>query len=192
MGTFGNFTEFSLLEIFQLIEKGKRGGLLTIRVLPFEQSLLPSVYYIWVREGRIVTIANRLDQQGLVNLIDKTYCISHSLIARLNQFCSLDKPLGLCLKNQGILNKSQLKELFYIQVLQPLFILCQLQNGQFEFEPNVPIPAREVLGLSVPAGAVIILKESVNYIQQLVEVPSSISSPIRRGENFPKISSRVL
>lgn len=185
MSTLGNFTEFSLIEVFEFIERGNKSGLLTVRVLSSDRPRLHSVYYIWIKQGFIVATANRLDHQCLVRLIKQSQWISQGVIPRLNQFCSLDKPLGLCLKNQGILNISQLKQLFHIQVLLPLFGLCQLKNGQFEFQQNVPIPLREMLGLSVPAGVVKNLKENVSYIQELAESPSST----RKGKKLWDISS---
>jgi hypothetical protein len=58
----------------------------------------------------------------------------------------------LYLKNKGLLQAEQLKHLFNVQVLQKGCALFKLQEGQFKFDQNVSIPAREMTGLSVPVG----------------------------------------
>jgi|SRR4028118_78630 hypothetical protein len=169
MSTRGSLTDFSLTEIFQFIEKGRRTGLLTIRVLPESQATLSPVHYIWVYKGCIVAAANRLDQQGLISLIEQHQWASNHLLTTLDKFCPIDKPLGLSLRNQGALQSEQLKQLFYIQVLQRVCALCQLKDAQFQFDQNLPIPAREMTGLSVPAVVLRMMIEAVNQVQKLVD-----------------------
>ena len=167
MSTKGFLTDFSLQEIFQFIDRGHKTGLLSVQSEPISQTKQPSVYYIWVYQGHIVAAANRLDQQGLVELIEQCHMLSDSLrdsfagrspaaLTRafdklLHWCCPIDEPLGLYLKNQGVLTAEQLKQLFQIQVLQPIYTLFQLKEGEFKFDQNVPMPTREMTGLSVPA-----------------------------------------
>ncbi len=151
MSTTGLLSDFSLQELFQFIDKGNKTGVLRLRALAESQETLPPVHYIWVYQGRIVAVANRLDQQGLISLIKQRHWVSHQVVTKLFQFYTEDKPLGFCLKNHGVLNTPQLKHLFQIQVLQPIGALFQLQEGMFKFDQNVPIPMREMTGLSVPA-----------------------------------------
>jgi len=151
MSLTGSLTDFSLPEIFQFIEKGHKTGLLTLRALPGDEGKKNSVHYIWVYQGRIVAAANRLDHKGLVSLIAQRQWVSDRVVAKLAQLCPTDKPLGLCLKNQGVLQAAQIKRLFQIQVLQQVCALFQLKDAQFKFEQNAPIPAREMTGLSAPA-----------------------------------------
>ncbi|NEQ21733.1 MAG: hypothetical protein F6K28_21465, partial [Microcoleus sp. SIO2G3] len=61
-------------------------------------------------------------------------------------------PFGFYLKNQGVLRTEQLKQLFFTQVLQQLHPLLQLKNGTFKFEQDVPLPMREMTGLSISVG----------------------------------------
>ncbi len=152
MSTTGFLTDFSLLEIFEFIDKGHKTGVLRLRALPESQSTLPPVHYIWSYQGRIVAAANRLDQQGLISLIKQRRWVSNQVVTKLFQFYPKDKPLGLCLKNQGVLHSQQLKYLFQVQVLQPVCTLFQLKDAQFKFDQDAPIPMREMTGLSVPAG----------------------------------------
>jgi hypothetical protein len=151
MSTTGLLSDISLQEIFQLIDKGNKTGVLRLRGLPNAQVTLPLVHYIWAERGHIVAAANRLDQQGLLKLIKQRHWVSNQVVTKLFQFYPNDKPLGLCLKNQGVLNTVQLKHLFQVQVLQEVCTLFQLKDGQFKFDVGVPIPMREMTGLSVPA-----------------------------------------
>jgi hypothetical protein len=148
----GSLEDFSLSEIFQFLQKGRRTGLLTVCGSPASQAMQPP-HYIWVYQGQIVAAANRLDQQGLVSLIEQLQLVSDRVFDKLVHWCCpIDKPLGLYLKNQGVLRTELLKRLFNIQVLQPVTALFQLQDGQFSFDSKVTIPTREMTGLSVAAG----------------------------------------
>lgn len=151
MAITGSLTDFSLPEIFQLIEKGHKTGLLTLRALPGSK-VKSAVYYIWVNQGRIVAAANRLDDQGLVSLIEQRQWVSDRVFDKVVHWCCpISEPLGLYLKNQGVLQSEQLKRLFQIQVLQQVCALFQLKDAVFKFDPNKRIPTREMTGLTVPA-----------------------------------------
>ena len=113
-----------------------------------------SGYYIWVYRGHLVAVANRLDHLGLVELINQQQWVSERVVTKLAQLCPIDQPLGLYLLNQGVLKPSQLKQLFFLQVLQPVSVLSQLQEGQFRFDQTVLLPMGEMTGLSISAGAV--------------------------------------
>ena len=149
MSTKGSFADCSLAEIFQLLERGHKTGLLKLRTSSESPTKPPLICYIWVYQGRIVAVANRLDQQGLVSLIAQHQGVKNRLVAELAQSCPLSQPLGLCLKNRLVLEAKQLKHLFKIQVLQQVCKLFQSKDGRFEFYPNVPLPTREMTGFSV-------------------------------------------
>jgi hypothetical protein len=149
MSTQGSLTEFSLLEILQFIENGKRTGLLTLSTLSVSKTTPASVYYIWVYRGHLVAVANQLDSLGLVELIGQQQWVSERVVTKLAQLCPIDQPLGLYLLNQGVLNASQLKQLFFLQVLQQFESLFQLDEAQFRFDPNALLSRQEMTGLSV-------------------------------------------
>jgi hypothetical protein len=152
MSITGSFTDFSLAEILQFIDKGQKTGLLTVHAENVSQSASP-VYYIWVYQGHIVAVANRLDKQGLVKLIEQSQVVSNRVLDKLVHWCCPgDKPLGKYLKSQGVLRASQLKQLFNIQVLQQVRALLQFKEGSFKFDPNAPLPTQEMTGLSLSAG----------------------------------------
>jgi hypothetical protein len=151
MSTQGSLTDFSLLEILQFIENGKRTGLLTLSTLSVSKTTPVSVYYIWVYRGRLVTVANQLDSLGLVELINKQQWVSERVVTKLAQLCPIDQPLGLYLLNQGVLKISQLKQLFFLQSLQQIEALFHFNEAHFRFDPNVLLPRQEMTGLSVSA-----------------------------------------
>jgi hypothetical protein len=151
MSTQGSLTDFSLVEILQFIEDGKRTGLLTLSTLSVSKTTPASVYYIWVYRGRLVAVANRLDSLGLIELINQQQWVSERVVTKLAQLCPSDQPLGLYLLNQGVLKASQLKQLFSLQILELVEALFQLNEAQFRFDPNVLLPRQEMTGLSVSA-----------------------------------------
>lgn len=151
MSIKGHLTDFSLPELFQLLERGQKTGLLTLCAEPMTNEK-PKSHYIWVYQGRIVAAANRLDHQGLVSLIDQRQWVSDRVFDKLVHWCCpINEPLGLYLKNQGVLQSDQLKRLFQVQVLRQVCALLQVKDAEFVFEPNLQIPTREMTGLSVPA-----------------------------------------
>ena len=162
MPTQGSLEDFSFIEIIQFIANGNKTGLLTLYFSPNAQTILQNAYHIWVYQGYIVAIANRLDREGLVSLIEHHHWVNPHILARLKEFCPNDISLGWYLKTQGVLKNEHLKHLFYHQVIQQLWVLCQAKDGQFKFEPNALIPTKEMTGLSVPA---IELKGLINILR---------------------------
>lgn len=178
----GTLADFSLPEIFQFIEKGRKTGLLTLRALPGYQATPPPVYYIWVAQGRLVAVANRLDQQGLVKLIEQWHVVSERVFDKLIYWCCpINEPLGLYLRNQGVLTREQLKLLFHVQVLEAVSALFQLKDAQFKFEQNVPIPTREMTGLSIPAVA-------INHYSFIKDISEEIDNRCLQGKSLPAYS----
>lgn len=151
MPTTGLLIDFSLPEIFQFIENGRRTGLLKLTAVSKYNTMPSSVYYIWAHQGRIVAAANKLDQQGLITLMIESLRISEHIVTKLAQFCPSNQPLGFFLKNQFLLDTQQLEHLFQVQISQRVCPLFNLNDGRFEFTPNAPLPTREMTGLGVPA-----------------------------------------
>jgi hypothetical protein len=114
-----------------------------------------------------VAVANQLDSLGLVELIGQQQWVSERVVTKLAQLCPIDQPLGLYLLNQGVLNASQLKQLFFLQVLQQFESLFQLDEAQFRFDPNALLSRQEMTGLSVSPRSlrlVTILKNDSNLV----------------------------
>jgi hypothetical protein len=160
MSINGNFADFSLPELLQFLDQGKKTGILHIE-LPSDQNQTNAkkIYYLWLHQGRVVAASDRLDQQGLTLMIAQRGWISERVISRVTHIssCFINSPLGLCLKSQGLLQPEQLKLLFNSQVLRPVCALFQIKDGQFKFEPITALPLGEMTGLSMSATEVILI-----------------------------------
>ncbi|WP_016952768.1 DUF4388 domain-containing protein [Anabaena sp. PCC 7108] len=156
----GNFADFSFPELLQFLDQGKKTGLLYIEFLPEgTETRKKQVYYMWLHQGRVISAADRLDQQGLTLMIAQRGWISERVISRVTQIssCFINSPLGLCLKSQGLLQPEQLKLLFNSQVLRPVCSLFQVKDALFKFEPTSSLPLGEMTGLSMSATEVILI-----------------------------------
>lgn len=145
----GHLSEFSLGEIFQVIEQGQKTGLLSIRDL-FDHNNSPE-YYLWFKQGRIVAASNRKDDQGLELLIKKRRLLTDSAYEECCQSWNRIGPLGLHLKSEGAITCDQLKLLFVTQVMQQVCKLFKLDQGFFQFEPDSSPSFADMTGLTKPA-----------------------------------------
>lgn len=151
MTVTGYLADFSLPELFQLLEQGNKTGLLTICTLADTQTVERYNHHIWFGQGQIVAAGNALDQRGLMRLIAQRGWMGDNAVSRLAQTCQINTPLGLCLKNQGVLTAEQLKLLFYTQVMRQVCALFALPDGWFQFDPKAPTPRAEMTGLIATA-----------------------------------------
>lgn len=156
MALSGFLNDFSLGETFQVLEQGEKTGLLSIRELKptnlSKQEATPDQkYYIWFKQGRIIAAADRKDHQGLQTLMTKRGWVREETLKEIYQNSKGDKPLGLNLKSQGLLDHNQLKLLFVTQVMQQVCSLFKLDRGFFLFENGVSPSFAEMTGLSKPA-----------------------------------------
>jgi hypothetical protein len=186
MAITGNFADFSLPELLQFLAQGKKTGILHIES---SQNIIENkkqqVYYFWLHQGRIIAAADRLDQKGLTFMIDKRGWMSERVISRVTQISSnsINTPLGLVLKFQGLLQPEQLKMLFNIQVIRPICDLLHSQDGVFKFNQiqTLPFPLAEMTGLSMSADEVTLtslrlLRDWSNLVEKLPATTSSLSS----------------
>ncbi len=160
MSINGNFADFSLPELLQFLDQGKKTGVLHIELSSDKnQPSNKQLYYIWLHQGRVVAASDRLDEQGLTLMIAQRGWVSERVISRVTNIssCFINSPLGLCLKSQGLVQPEQLKLLFNSQVLRPVCALFQIKDRQFRFEPISTLPLREMTGLSMSATEVILI-----------------------------------
>jgi hypothetical protein len=181
MAVTGYLAEFSLAELFQFLEQGNKVGLLTICTLADANLEGSSNRYIWFNHGRIMAAGSTLDQQGLLRLISQRRWLGDRAASRLAQSCTVNTPLGLCLKSQGLLNAEQLKLLFYTQVMQQVCALFTLKDGWFQFDVKAPLPMSEMTGLNAPATEVTLaglraLKDWSALADKLPEPTSALAS----------------
>lgn len=159
---FGSLSDFSLGELFQVLEQGEQTGRLTIssavqtgegegEASQGEQGNAAYNCYIWFRQGLIVAAANRLDNQGLARMIDQRSWVEGGTSHLAPGFCNVNLPLGICFKSHGLITAEQLKLLFSVQVLRQVCQLFTLPNGRYHFDAKVPLAYPEMTGLSAPA-----------------------------------------
>lgn len=147
----GYLSDYSLPEIFQFVEQGQKTGLLSL--LPesdaSEQQL--KAHYLWIQGGRIIAIADQLDNTGLISMLQQRGWLSPQIHNLASEYFSTAQPLGLHLKAQGAITAEQLKLLFHAQVLRPVCNLFKLADCKFTFEPKSTLPKAEMTGLSLSA-----------------------------------------
>lgn len=108
--------------------------------------------YIWIAQGRIVAAANRFDGKALISLLRRDQWVSDRVLSKvLQRYLPRHQPLGIWLKNQGILEQEQLEQIFQIQIVELIVPLFQLKDAQFKFESNISLPNQEMTGLSISA-----------------------------------------
>ncbi|MEH1871056.1 DUF4388 domain-containing protein [Nostoc sp.] len=193
MAITGNFADFSLPELLQFLEQGQKTGLLYIGfVIGDTKNITTKAYYIWLQQGRVIAAAERLDQKGLMSMIAQRGWISERVVSRVIKVdaCSVNTPMGLCLKSQGLLEPEQLKILFNTQVLRQVCALFQLKDALFTFDSTTSLPLAEMTGLSMSATEVILLglralRDWTALADKLPDSTSGLSSLAKKQPQIP-------
>ncbi len=182
MSISSSFTDFSLPELFQLIDRGKKSGCLTVCTLrnPKQSDSKSQYYYIWFRQGLVVATANRLNGNGLIEKITQRGWMTEQNETKLYTPTHINTPLGLDLKTQGVLTAEQLNLLFASQ-LQQVRQLFEIQKGAFKLDSKAVLPVLEMTGLSVRATEVAlmslrVLKNWAGLTDALPNLGSAIES----------------
>lgn len=184
------FTDFSLAELFQLIEQGGKSGCLSVCTLSDINSpqSRAKYFYIWFKSGRIVAAANRLNGRGLVSKIAQRNWTEAQIIETFYKNASTKTPLGLQLKTQDLLNTEQLNLLFASQ-LQQVRQLFEIQKGVFKLDCKAALPMSEMTGLSLRATEVTLMALRVLKNWKVLEgALPGVESGIRNiTQNKPQI-----
>lgn len=153
----GNLSEFSLGELFQVIEAGKKTGMLSLTSNIINQYSKNKKHYIWFSRGEIIAAANCLDGKGLLSLIKRRSWINENNHEIIHSKYSLKMPLGNYLKIKGILKDSDLQLIFRIQIMREITPLFQIKKADYKFQENNYLPLSEMTGLSM-GGRELVLK----------------------------------
>ncbi|MCS6959860.1 MAG: DUF4388 domain-containing protein [Pseudanabaenaceae cyanobacterium SKYGB_i_bin29] len=191
MGISGYLSEFSLAEVFRLLEQGKKTGCLRIR--PILGSASFSVCQIFFKQGYVVT-AKTNNSVSLPAMIEKNGWLRPSTIQRLVDVCSSSPYLGICLKERSVLSHQQLEVLFKQQVLTPIPQLFTLSEGWFEFEENHLLPLNDITGLlaspmDIALVGLRILKDWTPLMDKLPQ-PQSNLMPLVKGKPPYRLSAQ--
>lgn len=197
MSIAGQLSDFSLAEVFQLLEQGQKTGLLTIRAAHSASEPLQN-FYLWFNQGQIVAAASRLDYKGLATLIYQRAWLGEESQRWLGAAFRSDRPLGIFLKCQGLLDAEQLRLLFYTQVMRQICTIFQFYDGWFNFEMKSALPLSEMTGLSAVPTEVTLeglraLKDWRSLASKLPEPSSAITtvSKTKRQYRINQLESRV-
>ncbi|HEY9701524.1 MAG TPA: DUF4388 domain-containing protein [Allocoleopsis sp.] len=151
----GKLSEYSLGELFQFIQEGKKTGILTIQEINDKNT--SKIVYIWCSQGKIVAASNNLKATGLRSLIEQRQWLTAMDIDEAIEMCKSKKlPLGPYLRSLGLLDVDQLKLLFYIQVMQQICALFQLKDAKYQLTSDSNLPLLEMTGLSASMTEVIL------------------------------------
>ncbi|KAF3888947.1 MULTISPECIES: DUF4388 domain-containing protein [Nostocales] len=187
MSLSSSFTDFSLAELFQLIDHGRKSGCLTVCTLPDLQSPMSKsqYFYIWFRQGRVVAAAHHLHGQELISKIVKRGLANWKVIEKVCTDAPTAIPLGLLLKTESLLTAEQLNLLFANQ-LQKVRELFEIQQGVFKLDSKAALPLEEMTGLSLRATevALIALRALKNWkaLEDVLPNPSSAVKSISHAK----------
>ncbi len=151
----GKLSEYSLGELFQFIQEGKKTGILTVQEM--NEKNTSKTVHIWCSQGKIVAASNNLKAQGLRSLIEQRQWLKTIELDQAVEICkSKNIPLGPYLRSLGLLDIDKLKLLFYIQVMQQICALFQLKEAKYQLTSDSNLPLLEMTGLSSPMTEVIL------------------------------------
>ncbi|MGF1677144.1 MAG: DUF4388 domain-containing protein [Rivularia sp. (in: cyanobacteria)] len=190
-----SFTDFSLAELFQLIEQGRKSGCLSVCTLPDINTpeSRAKYFYIWFRNGRVVAAAHRLNGRGLFAKIAQRNWTEPQILEAIYSNTSTTTPFGLQLKTQEVLNAEQLNLLFANQ-LQQVRELFEIQKGVFKLDCKASLPMTEMTGLSLKATEVTLMALRVLKNWQVLEAAlPNVESGIRNiSQSKPQLRLNAL
>lgn len=181
----GYLSEFSLGELFQVLEDGQKTGKLSL-ITTTKNELTPEKnYLIWFRQGEVVAASNRQDYQGLISLIKRRSWIEEKEISRLPNLRTLALPLGLYLKSKGLVKTADLQLIFRLQVMREITPLFQITDAKYEFKEEKTLPFAEMTGLSIGAKELIFrgLRSIRDWNGLKDKLPQSTSGLIPKKNN---------
>ncbi|WP_245894107.1 DUF4388 domain-containing protein [Chamaesiphon polymorphus] len=165
----GYLSQYSLAEIFNLIQEGKKNGVLSIEPrdgsidaskVAQDSTLEIPCYYVSFQGGRVMSIFYGLEyeNQDLLAMVLERQWIPLEQIKELKKKLSgLTIPWGLQLKVWEIISVDRLRLLFDIQVLSQLAKIFEISEGKFRFDPHAELNYPEMTGLSLSARNAVLL-----------------------------------
>lgn len=190
MSLSSSFTDFSLAELFQLIDQGKKSGCLTVCTLPNLKVIgsKSQHYYIWFRQGNVVAATSKLNGLGLVEKIVQRGWVNERTLKRLRLQAATDTPLGLYLKTLEILSAEQLNLLFASQ-LQQVRQLFEIQKGVFKLDSKAILPTSEMTGISLRATEVALM--ALRVIKNWAALADALPNPTSAIEGITPAKTQL-
>jgi hypothetical protein len=135
----GSLETFSLPELFQLIESGKKSGKLSFNPgLKNADPEIQGVFELWFDQGNFVAVVNSLKYQAMIAEIQDRGWIDSRLLIKTKYSCPKNLPLCIYLQQEKLLTLSQVDLLFNTQLnsVRKLFNVDSAWFKLEEFERN--------------------------------------------------------
>ncbi len=149
----GTFRQYSLPDVLEVIESGRRSG----RMVATGAARVAHIYFAdghWVHAERLgmgLSLAEQLVQAGLVH---PTH-ISQTFNLRMEDTITLpDDQLVRMLTSSGLLTLDQLRDWATTDAVSMLAYMLTWTDGEFSFEDGIPAPAGELV-LPLPLGQLV-------------------------------------
>ncbi|NEP20213.1 MAG: DUF4388 domain-containing protein, partial [Leptolyngbya sp. SIO4C1] len=131
----GYTSDFSLPELFKLLQNSQQSGRLTLK--PSLQSVSKiRQHFFWFEQGYLVAASHRLDGLGLITLLQQRALLQSHSLARLLRQCPANLPFGDILRENALFSEHKLRSLFTAQMLSHTCTLLQSPNVYFAFYPR--------------------------------------------------------
>jgi hypothetical protein len=166
----GYLSQYSLAEIFNLIQEGKKNGVLSIEprygltdsssTLAEESRLEIPCYYVSFQGGRVMSIFYGLEYENqdlLAMIVERQWIPLHQLKELKKKLNGIIMPWGLQLKVWEIISVEQLRLLFDVQAISKLSKIFEIYEGKFRFNPSAELNYPEMTGLSLSARNAVLL-----------------------------------
>lgn len=182
MAISGDLSEFSLPELFQILDRGSKSGRLVI-------STPNGAYSVWLYQGRIIAASAPNDQCSLHHLLPSAGIITERVAQKLGSLCPVNEPLGVCLKRQGLLAPNQLANLFRKQLQVGVYRLFELAEGKFRFDAGAELPYSGMTGMS--KGALDVAIEAMRHVHvsssKVMDLPHADTTICRTSLELPMV-----
>lgn len=147
----GSLNEFSWHDLLDLIAHKHLSGWLCIETSS-DHPQARRRYQVWFSQGWLVTATQSSRRtNGLFWLMQHQGWLHYNSALKVAQFCPSELAVGRYFRQQGVLDDSQLKQLFHLQLQPVLNSLSQLQEGQFQLDTVLPLPYEQMTGLKMRA-----------------------------------------
>lgn len=164
----GYLSQYSLAEIFNLIQEGKKNGVLSIEptygltdpAIAEESKLEIPCYYVSFQGGRVMSIFYGLEYENqdlLAMIVERQWIPLDQLKELKKKLNGVIMPWGLQLKVWEIISVEQLRLLFDIQAISKLSQIFGIYEGKFRFNPSAELNYPEMTGLSLSARNAVLL-----------------------------------
>ena len=155
MNITGCIAEFPLPELLQFLDRRQGTGCLRLEVFSdYYAELHPQNYSIWLSEGQIIAVHRHDHESDVYTLAAHKEWISTFSARKLRERAPKNIAAGLYLESQGVLNFSQLRLLFFNEVVYRVESFCAVKKANFNFQTSANLPLHCMTGLHSAASKV--------------------------------------